>query len=111
MYHAAMGYMQGQNTEQVIQRIKDVLWETQKAQVCFLKEFDSFLVVLLINYAHYLVFAAFLVVLCRNLRPLVGILDPSPTSQLSICTRSSSTQRRARDISRVDGAPFGVVST
>lgn len=35
MYHSAMGYMQGQNTEQVVQRIKDVLWETQKAQWVF----------------------------------------------------------------------------
>lgn len=35
MYHAAMGYMQGQNTTQVVQRINDVLWETQKAQWVF----------------------------------------------------------------------------
>lgn len=35
MYHAAMGAMQGQNLDQIIQRIKDVLWETQKAQWVF----------------------------------------------------------------------------
>ena len=35
MYHAAMGYMQGQNTTQVIDKINSVLWETQKAQWVF----------------------------------------------------------------------------
>ena len=35
MYHAAMGYMQGMNTEQVVQKINDVLWDTQKAQWVF----------------------------------------------------------------------------
>lgn len=35
MYHAFMGYAQGMNTSQVIQRIDDVLWDTQKAQWAF----------------------------------------------------------------------------
>jgi hypothetical protein len=35
MYHGAMGAMQGQSLEQIVQRIKDVLWETQKAQWVF----------------------------------------------------------------------------
>ena len=35
MYHAAMGYMQGQDTTQVIDKINSVLWETQKAQWVF----------------------------------------------------------------------------
>ena len=35
LYHAAMGYMQGQNTTQVMDKINSVLWETQKAQWVF----------------------------------------------------------------------------
>lgn len=35
MYHAAMGAMQGMTGEQIYQRIKDVLWETQVAQWVF----------------------------------------------------------------------------
>lgn len=35
MYHGAMGAMQGQSLDQIVQRIKDVLWETQKAQWVF----------------------------------------------------------------------------
>ena len=35
MYHAFMGYMQGMNTIKVVQRIDDVLMDTQKAQWAF----------------------------------------------------------------------------
>ena len=35
MYHAFMGAMQGQNLDQIYQRVADVLWETQKAQWVF----------------------------------------------------------------------------
>mmetsp|Transcript_33862 Transcript_33862/g.81446 ORF Transcript_33862/g.81446 Transcript_33862/m.81446 type:complete len:296 (-) Transcript_33862:154-1041(-) len=35
MYHAFMGYMQGMNTIEVVQRIDDVLMDTQKAQWAF----------------------------------------------------------------------------
>lgn len=35
LYHGAMGAMQGQNLEQIYNRIKDVLWDTQKAQWVF----------------------------------------------------------------------------
>lgn len=35
MYHAFMGYTQGMRTPEVIQRIEDVLWDTQKAQWAF----------------------------------------------------------------------------
>jgi Mpv17 / PMP22 family len=35
MYHGFMGYMQGMNTSEVIQRIDDILWDTQKAQWAF----------------------------------------------------------------------------
>ena len=33
MYHGAMGAMQGMSLQQIYDRIADVLWETQKAQV------------------------------------------------------------------------------
>jgi protein Mpv17 len=32
MYHAAMGAMQGMNLEQIVRRIEDVLWDTQKVR-------------------------------------------------------------------------------
>jgi protein Mpv17 len=35
MYHAAMGAMQGMNGTQIVERIQDVLWDTQKAQWAF----------------------------------------------------------------------------
>jgi protein Mpv17 len=35
MYHAAMGAMQGMNYNQIVKRIEDVLWDTQKAQWAF----------------------------------------------------------------------------
>jgi hypothetical protein len=35
MYHAFMGYAQGMNTSEVVQRIDDVLMDTQKAQWAF----------------------------------------------------------------------------
>ena len=35
MYHGAMGAMQGLTPTQIVQRIQDVLWETQKAQWVF----------------------------------------------------------------------------
>ena len=35
MYHGAMGAMQGHSPQRIYQHIKDVLWETQKAQWVF----------------------------------------------------------------------------
>jgi len=35
MYHGAMGAMQGQSSNQIEQHLRDVLWETQKAQWIF----------------------------------------------------------------------------
>lgn len=35
LYHAAMGAMQGMNGDQIVQRIQDVLWDTQKVTAQF----------------------------------------------------------------------------
>ena len=35
LYHGAMGAMQGKGSNEIYQKLKDVLWETQKAQWVF----------------------------------------------------------------------------
>jgi hypothetical protein len=39
MYHGAMGAMQGMSMQQIYDRIADVLWETQKAQVKYCNQY------------------------------------------------------------------------
>ena len=66
LYHAAMGAMQGMNGDQIVQRIQDVLWDTQKVTAQFSFFFLSTGTITLFSLAirHLLLVLTALVVFC-----------------------------------------------